>query len=113
MEESIIQEIIMNVCKIKRDNPLIRYIRIAFREAVTWNYMPLICVPAVWLTLFFLREYFFSRTKANLGLMGAVYVVMLLLGICMGMIAAGQLLNGRKCEAYRMLPCGRRGYRYV
>ena len=98
----------MNVINIKRDNPLVRYIRIAFREAVIWNYTPFLCIPVVWLTLFFIREEYFSDDGAKLGLIGVSYGIILLLGICMGMVASGHLFNGRRGETYGMLPYGRR-----
>lgn len=91
----------------KRSGSVIRYLRIVLREAVIWNYTPMACVPVVWFALFFEREYYADGSN-DLGIMPLVYGALLLLGICMGMVAAGHLLNGRKGDAYLMIPIGRR-----
>ena len=86
----------------------IRYLGIALRETVIWSYTPIICIPTVWLALFFTREYYFSETDGGIGMMSIVYGVLLILGICMGAVAAGHLLNGKKADAYLLAPIGRR-----
>ncbi len=92
----------------KRDNAFFRYIKIVFREALVWNYTPLACVPVVCLALFFTREYYLSEKNSKHDPMAMVYGIILILGICMGAVAAGHLLNGKKADAYLMLPIGRR-----
>ena len=92
----------------KRDNAFFRYVKIVLREILVWNYAPLTCVPVVCLALFFTREYYLSDKNSKHDPMAIVYGVILILGICMGAVAAGHLLNGKKANAYLMLPIGRR-----
>ena len=92
----------------KREKTFVEYIKIALREIWVWNYTPLVCIPVVCLALFFAREYYFSSSSNDNGMMAVVYAAVLFLGICMGMVAAGHLTERKRADTYLTLPIGRR-----